>query len=140
MSRAYLCVSVATVSDRQRGGEPREPLSFAGVTTGVVRRIHPLFERFGARPTYLLSADVLRSPSGIEAFRNVLPGAELGTHLDLETSSERAALTEVTDLFIRAFDHQPQSFRAGPAGLGPASLGLLESLGVPGPAPSSRCP
>jgi len=129
MSRAYLCVSVATVADRDRGGGTRHPRSFQGVTDGVASRIHPFFERFGAKPTYLLSADVLGDPGCLEAFRGLAPSSELGTHLDAATSSERAALTEVTDLFIRAFGHQPQSFRAGPDGLGPDSIGILESLG-----------
>ena len=60
MSRAYLCVSIDTESDKGKGWRSRRPMSFEGITDGVVERLHPLFERFGAKPTYLLSPEVLR--------------------------------------------------------------------------------
>ena len=129
MTRAYLCVSVATVSDRDRGGGRRCPPSFEGITDGVLRRIHPFFERFGAKPTYLLSPDVLRDPYCLETFGRLAACSELGTHLDQPAANERDALTEVTDLFIRAFGHQPQSFRGVAGGREPAPIAILESLG-----------
>jgi hypothetical protein len=149
MSRAYLCVSIDTESDKGAGWRSRRPLSFGGITDGVFRRLHPLFARFGAKPTYLLSPEVIRDEASIEAFRRIAPSCELGTHLhgefaepgahepevtlafqrDYTPEVERQKLTYLTDLFIRAFDHQPQSFRAGRFGIGPASIGILESLG-----------
>jgi hypothetical protein len=137
MSRAYLCVSIDTVSDRAKGWKPRHPRSFAGITDGVVERIHPLFERFGARPTYLLAPEVLGDPACVAAFRALAPTCELGTHLAHFASDraaaapevERAELTSLTDAFIRAFEHQPQSFRTSRFRIGPTSIGLLESLG-----------
>jgi hypothetical protein len=149
MSRAYLCVSIDTESDKGRGWRSRRPMSFDGIHDGVVKRLHPLFERFGAKPTYLLSPEVLRDEGCVETFRKLAPSSELGTHLhgeyaepgasdpdvtkdfqrDYPPAVERQKLTYLTDLFIRAFDHQPQSFRAGRFGIGPASIGILESLG-----------
>jgi hypothetical protein len=149
MSRAYLCVSIDTESDKGKGWRSRRPMSFEGITDGVVKRLHPLFERFGAKPTYLLSPEVLRDEACVEIFRKLAPSCELGTHLhgeyaepgafepevtavfqrDYTPDVERQKLTYLTDLFIRAFDHQPQSFRAGRFGIGPASIGILESLG-----------
>ncbi len=149
MSRAYLCVSIDTGSDKARGSRARRPRSFEGITDGVVKRIHPLFERFGAKPTYLLSPEVLRDAACVDAFRKLAASAELGTHLvgeyadpgasdpeitqefqrDYPPEIERQKVTYLTDLFIRAFDHQPQAFRAARSGVGPASFGILESLG-----------
>jgi hypothetical protein len=132
MSRAYLCVSVDTgVDEGQRGGSAR---SFRGITDGVLARIHPLFERFEAKPTYLLSAAVLGDPACVEAFRRLASSADLGTLRVVEPAPgehdrERESLTGLTDDFIRALDHQPQSCRVGPSALGPSSLGILESLG-----------
>jgi hypothetical protein len=124
-------------------------MSFEGVKDGVVRRLQPMFETFGAKPTYLLSPEILKDEGCVEVFRKLAPRCELGTHLhgeyaepgafepdvtrdfqrDYPPDVERQKLTYLTDLFIRAFDHQPLSFRAGRFGIGPASIGILESLG-----------
>jgi hypothetical protein len=132
---------VAVVGDRDRDGGAREPGSFAGVTDGVVSRIHPFFERFGAKPTYLLAADVLRDAQCLAIARRLASSSELGTHLDGTGGPEgdREALTQVTDLFIRAFDHQPQSFRGGVAGPPPGTIGHLESLGYAVDASVTPC-
>ena len=149
MSRAYLCVSIDTESDKGKGWRSKSPLAFTGVSDGVVRRLQPMFEAFGAKPTYLLSPEVLRDPQCLEIFKGLEPRSELGTHLhgeyaepdafepevtlqfqrDYTPEVERQKLTYLTDLFIRAFGYQPRSFRAGRFGIGPASLGILESLG-----------
>ena len=112
MSRAYLCLSIGVESDQARGGKARHPSSFDGITDGVVARLHPLFDRFDAKPTYLLSAEVMRDATSVAAFARLAPSCELGTLGTLAAEGgDRHALTELTDLFIRAFGHQPQSFR-----------------------------
>lgn len=121
MSRAYLCVSIDTEAD--------EDGTLEGVTDGVVRRIHPLFERFCAKPTYLLSPEVLAAEAGVTVFRALASSCDLGTLGRSGGDLERTELTAVTDHFIRAVDYQPQSFRARGSALGPASIGTLESLG-----------
>lgn len=149
MAGAYLCVSIDTESDKDRRWRSRRPMSFEGVHEGVVRRLQPVFERLGAKPTYLLSPEVLRDEACVETLRKLAPSCELGTHLhgehaepgafeperttelqrDYPPELERQKLTSLTDLFIRAFDHQPQSFRAGRFGVGSSTIGILESLG-----------
>ena len=148
MSRAYLCVSIDTECDKGKGWRCRKPMSFEGVRDGVAKRLHPLFSHFGAKPTYLLSPEVLLDSGCVETFRRLMPSCELGAHLhgeyaephafepnvtsafqrDYTPDVERQKLTYLTDLFIRAFGHRPRSFRAGRFGLGSASLGILESL------------
>jgi hypothetical protein len=148
-SRAYLCVSIDTECDKGAAWRCRRPMAFSGVHDGVRERLQPLFESFGAKPTYLLSPVVLRDEACVELFRSLERDAELGTHLhgeyaepdafepdvttafqrDYTPEVERQKLTYLTDLFIRAFGHQPQSFRAGRFGIGAASIGILESLG-----------
>jgi hypothetical protein len=149
MSRAYLCVSIDTECDKGKGWRSRRPMSFDGIHDGVAKRLQPLFASFGAKPTYLLSPEVLRDERSVEALRALEPGSELGTHLhgeyaepgafepdvtrdfqrDYPPELEREKLTYLTDLFIRAFSQQPVSFRAGRFGVGAASIGILESLG-----------
>lgn len=149
MSRAYLCVSIDTESDKGKGWLSRRPMAFDGVTDGVVKRLQPLFEAHGAKPTYLLSPEILRDEGCVDVFRKLESTCELGTHLhgeyaepgahepakttdfqrDYPPDVERQKLTYLTDLFIRAFGHQPRSFRAGRFGIGPETIGILESLG-----------
>ncbi len=124
-------------------------MSFAGVEDGIVKRLQPMFESFGAKPTYLLSPEVLRDAACAETFRALASRCELGTHLhgeyaepgafepdvtrvfqrDYTPQIERQKLTYLTDLFIKTLDHQPQSFRAGRFGIGPQTIPILESLG-----------
>ena len=149
MSRAYLCVSIDTECDKGKGWLSKKPMAFDGVHDGVVKRLQPLFARHGAKPTYLLSPEVIRDPRCAEALRAIEGSCELGTHLhgeyaepgafepdltkdfqrDYAPDVEREKMTYLTDLFIRAFGHQPRSFRAGRFGIGPASVSILESLG-----------
>jgi hypothetical protein len=148
-SRAYLCVSIDTECDKGKAWRCQKPMAFAGIHDGVVKRLAPLFASFGAKATYLLSPEVLRDEACVEVFRALDASAELGTHLhgeyaepdafepdvtsvfqrDYTPEVERQKLTYLTDLFIRAFGHQPQSFRAGRFGIGRESIGILESLG-----------
>ena len=149
MSRAYLCVSIDTECDKGRGWICKKPMAFEGIHEGVVNRLAPLFAEYGAKPTYLLSPEVLRDERCVEALKKLDATSELGTHLhgeyaepdawepdvtkdfqrDYEPEVERKKLTYLTDLFIRAFGHQPMSFRAGRFGIGTSSIPILESLG-----------
>jgi hypothetical protein len=124
-------------------------MSFEGVHDGVVNRLQPLFAKHGAKATYLLSPEVLRDEKCLETFKAIEGSCELGTHLhgeyaepgawepdvthefqrDYTPDIERQKLTYLTDLFVRAFSHQPLSFRAGRFGIGTSSIEILESLG-----------
>lgn len=148
MSRAYLCISIDTECDKGKGWRSKKPMSFAAIHEGVVHRLQPMFSEFGAKPTYLLSPEVLKDDASVTALR-ALQGVELGTHLhgeyaepdafepdmtkdfqrDYTPEIERQKLTYLTDAFIRAFDYQPLSFRAGRFGIGSSSIEILESLG-----------
>lgn len=149
MSRAYLCVSIDTECDKGPAWRSRRPMSFAGVHVGIVERLQPLFASYGAKPTYLVSPEVIRDPQSAEELRAIGASCELGAHLhgeyaepgawepevtrdfqrDYEGDVEQRKLTYLTDQFIRAFEHQPVSFRAGRFGIGPRTIGILESLG-----------
>ncbi len=149
MSRAYLCVTIDTECDKGPAWKTRRPLAFEGIHEGVARRLQPLFGEYRAKPTYLLSPEVLRDARSVDLFRSLASSVALGTHLhgelaepfafepdvtsvfqrDYTPELERAKLTSLTDLFIRAFDHQPQAFRAGRFGIGPSTIGILEDLG-----------
>jgi hypothetical protein len=149
MSRAYLCVSIDTECDKGPGWRSQRPMSFAGIRVGVLERLQPLFASFGAKPTYLLSPEVLRDERSVEELGRIASCCELGSHLhgeyaepdawepevtkdfqrNYDPETEQKKLTYLTDQFIRAFHHQPASFRAGRFGIGPRTIGILEGLG-----------
>ncbi len=149
MAHAYLCVGIDTECDKGAGWRCERPLAYAGILEGVAGRLQPLFRQHRAKATYLLSPEVMRDEASVEALRRLDGDHELGTHLhgefaepgryepdvtavfqrDYAPDVERQKLVDTTDLFIRAFGHQPRSFRAGRFGIGPNTVGILESLG-----------
>lgn len=152
MPDVYLCVTIDCECDKGPAWRVRRPLSFQGVVDGIAKRLQPMFERRGAMPTYLLSAEVMRDERSVGAIRALDRGGnrcELGTHLhgeliepdahepdvtaafqrDYPPSIEREKLTNLTSLFSDVFGRAPRAFRAGRFGIGPASIGILEDLG-----------
>jgi peptidoglycan/xylan/chitin deacetylase (PgdA/CDA1 family) len=146
--RAFLCVTIDCECDKGPAWRTRKPLTFDGVHEGIAERLHPLFRRFGAKPTYLLSPELLRDARCVERFAS-LEGCELGTHLhgelaepdafepdvtnavqrDYPESVERAKISWLTGAFRAAFGRPPSSFRAGRFGLGPNTVSILQDLG-----------
>jgi hypothetical protein len=149
MSGVFLAVTIDCECDKGARWKARSPLAFEGVTEGIGRRLAPLFRAYRAKPTYLVSPEVLRDAESVEVLSARGAGSELGTHLHGEYAEPGAFEPDVTSAFQRdyppevegqklaylteqfrsAFGRSPRSFRAGRFGVGPASMGLLESLG-----------
>jgi hypothetical protein len=141
-------VTIDCECDKGPAWRTRRPLAFDGVHVGIAERLHPLFQRSGAKPTYLLSPELLRDPRCVERLA-ALSGCELGTHLhgelaepgafepevtqavqrDYPPAVERAKLAWLTDAYRDAFGRAPRSFRAGRFGIGSSTVGILEDLG-----------
>jgi len=149
MSGVLLAVTIDCECDKGARWRSKSPLAFEGVREGVGRRLAPLFRAYGAKPTYLVSPEVLRDAESVDILAAQSAGAELGTHLHGEYAEPGAFEPDVTSAFQRdyppgvegqklasltssfrdAFGRSPRSFRAGRFGVGPESMGLLESLG-----------
>jgi hypothetical protein len=147
--RPILCVTIDCERDKGPGWRARRPQSFTGVHQGLGQRLDPLFRRFGVKPTYLLSPEVMRDDAAAECIARLPGSAERGTHLHAEyigpdlddgaeslifqaalaPAQERAKLEALTRLFTRTYGERPRSFRAGRFGIGAASLGILADLG-----------
>jgi hypothetical protein len=146
---AYLVISIDCECDKGPKWRSEAPLAFSGVGEGIGRRLQPLFRRYGAKATYLLSAEVMRDEESARLLRTLEGDHELGTHLhgeyaepgafepevttvfqrDYPRDVESDKLTYLTDLFRKVFDRQPTSFRAGRFGVGPNTIPILEGLG-----------
>lgn len=145
----YLCVSIDCECDKGPGWRTQKPLAFSAVSVGIGERLQPLFRHYHAKPTYLLSPEVMRDARSLETLVALDGEAELGAHLhgefaepgafepdvtsavqgQYDRDTECQKLTYLTDFFRTSFGHSPRSFRAGRFGIGRHSLGLLQDLG-----------
>jgi glycosyltransferase involved in cell wall biosynthesis/Tfp pilus assembly protein PilF len=147
-----LLVTIDTECDKSSTWRTASPLTFRGVTEAIPDRLQPLFARFGIRPTYLLSPEVMTHPESVAALK-ACRDVELTTHLhgdyavpqiktwdfagtttdemqwEYGAELERAKMATLTEMFRQQFGFQPLSFRAGRFGAGPHTGRILQELG-----------
>jgi hypothetical protein len=153
----FLCVTLDTEVDRDPLWRISNPVSFSSITRGIPELLSPLFRKYGVKPTYLLSAEVMedRQSVGVLLELQRRGEAELGTHLHVEfvephrtlfresmagfdadatqnqlsAELEEQKLQNLTDSFVRSFGHPPTAFRAGRFAMGQHTLPILAKLG-----------
>ncbi|APS00111.1 hypothetical protein [Pajaroellobacter abortibovis] len=145
----FLCISIDCECDKGLRWQVQKPISFRGIWEGIQSSLQPLFEHYRAKPTYLLSPEVIQDEQSAEMLMSLGKRAELGTHLHGEwldpnafepnetdtlqceytPEEEYLKLEGLTSLFSSTFSYRPTSFRAGRFGIGKHSLGFLERLG-----------
>lgn len=147
-----LLVTIDVECDKSPSWHTAVPLRFRGVTEAIPGLLQPLFARYGIRPTYLLSPEVLADDECVAVLRG-LRDVELGTHLhgeyvgpppeidppdesvtlamqgDYPPEIERAKLRTLTDRFRERMGYAPTAFRAGRFGIGRHSGRWLYELG-----------
>lgn len=129
------------------------PLTFRGVTEGIGRRLHPLFEKYNIVPTYLINNVVMEDTESVDFFRSLKGRFELGAHLHPEfigpdkryddyagkkgeanccfytPEIEFEKIRSITSLFKEKFGYQPTSFRAGRFSAGANTISSLMKAG-----------
>ena len=113
----------------------------------MLPRLQKLFDRYGIRPTYLVSYPVVSTPWAADILHEVLSRqkCEIGAHLhpwntppvteeinqrnsmlkNLPYELQAAKLTELTEKIAAVFGRRPASFRAGRWALGPDTVKAL---------------
>lgn len=148
-------VTIDTEVDKSRNWRISNPVSFRSVLEGVPNVLTPLFDRYGVKPTYFLSPEVIERPDCVATLKELGSRAELGTHLHAEfigpgrrlhidnmagasahalqcqdsREVEAEKLANLTKLFQDAFGYAPKSFRSGRFGMSPHTLEILAALG-----------
>jgi len=147
----YFSVTIDTECDKDKEWRVTKPFAFKSVTEAVPAVLQPVFDKFGIKPVYLLSPEVIADDASVSVLKNAKEkGAELGTHLhgefigpgeNLETEKtyvsqsilnpvvEYEKLENLTKLFSEKFGFNPVSFRAGRFGLGSETFNNLKKLG-----------
>lgn len=142
-----LAISIDVECDKNERWEVRSPLGFRGVEQGIGEHLTRLFREYGARPTYLVSPEVMRHEDSVQLLK-ALDVCELGAHLHpefvrlsgevLRTTAvacmmpEERELRDIADLadsFTTVFGRRPLSYRAGRYGASSRSLRILADLG-----------
>lgn len=150
-----LVVSIDTEVDKSANWRISDPPSYRSIVEAVPRIFSPLFERYDANPTYLLSPEVIEDDEVAGVLADLGTSAELGTHLHTQfveprrelwpadmggraadhvqrqypRDVEAAKLGALTELFTGRFGRPPTSFRSGRYGSSEHTLELLAGLG-----------
>lgn len=155
MTAQALVISIDTEVDKGPDWKIADPPTFRSIVDAVPGLLSPLFDRYGAIPTYLLSPEVIDDDAASGVLAGLDGRAELGTHLHPQfvepgrqlwpenmggkgadhiqsqypKDVEAGKLCTITDSFTARFGRRPTSFRAGRYGAGPHTLELLAGLG-----------
>lgn len=147
--KVYVLVTIDTECDKGNPGwDIARPLAFRNIPLQK-ELLMPLFNKYGIKPTFLLSPEVIKDEGSVLLFKS-LPNVELGTHLHeefiapnsnektnrtkgiqalLEPDLEKEKLKNLTELFIKNFGYTPKSFRSGRFGSSPYTTKFLADLG-----------
>lgn len=141
--------------DAGRKWKTSDPATYIGVTEGIPS-LQALCDRYGVKPTYLISPAVMVDGASVELLGSLdRQCSELGSHLhgeyippmaryegpdfsgcdpgemqcDYAPSIEYGKLLNLTNMFERLFGYRPRSFRAGRFGARAWTIACLEALG-----------
>ena len=153
MHQIYLTFTIDTEPDSSGDSwNYREPLSFRGVEEGIGKILVPLFEKYGARPTYMVNNVVMNDEKSVMILHS-LENCELGAHLHpefieperwfenpgghggkcnlcfLSQDVEEQKIRNITALFKEKFGYAPRSFRAGRWSARGNTVRVLSELG-----------
>jgi hypothetical protein len=150
MSRGvFLLAGIDTESDNQWDLEARASPTFENIY--ALPQLHGRFERFGVRPTYLVTHPVATDPRSVEILRFLLlrGTCEIGAHHHawetppcagedvrshpyaawLPPARFEAQLAELTNAIQTATGERPVSYRSGRFGFSPHHVAPLERAG-----------
>jgi len=155
----YFVITIDTEADHSTNWTKSNPLAFNSIIYSIPNLLEPLFKKYEAIGTYLLTAEVLENDKAVEVIKNI-DSCELGTHLhpeyigpekrylkydgtysmefsnNLDVRIEREKLCNLTKLFEEKIGYRPVVYRGGKFGfsyntaLSLASLGYLVDTSV----------
>ena len=145
----YLLVGIDTEGDNQWSAEARLNQTFENIY--ALPRLHALFQKHRARPTYLITWPVARDPRSAAVLRDLLKGrdCEIGAHhhawetppctaedvrrhpyaLQLPPDQFAAQVASLTDAITEAVGERPLSYRSGRFGFSASHVCDLERAG-----------
>jgi hypothetical protein len=148
-STPALLVGIDTEGDNQWDARARQHQTFENIY--ALPRLHEFFERYGVRPTYLVTYPVVRDPRSRDTLAELLArgNTEIGAHhhawetppctpedvarhpyaLALPLAQFDAQLEALTGAIAAGVGSRPVSYRSGRFGFSPAHVSSLERAG-----------
>ncbi|MGD0552343.1 MAG: hypothetical protein ABSB25_06795 [Sedimentisphaerales bacterium] len=149
------CITIDTEPDCDVHWKRSRPLTFESVTFGIPSILRPIWDKFGIRPVYFVSPEVVENDQCCRTLKDEMGrGAEMGTHLHSEyiepqrkyedisgTASdefpcfaydaeiESAKIKNLTELIEKKLGVRPVSYRAARYGADLDTIKALEKLG-----------
>jgi hypothetical protein len=150
-----ICITIDTEPDCDVHWRRSQPLTFESVTFGIPCILRPIWDKFGIRPVYFVSPEVVENDKCCSVLTDEIGrGAEIGTHLHSEyiepqkkhedsagTASdefpccaydaqvESAKIRNLTELIETRLGVRPVSYRAARYGADIDTIKALEKLG-----------
>src|ERR1043166_745739 len=114
----YLAGTIDTECDKGPAWRVQQPIGYRSVLEGVPQRLQPLFDRVGAKPTYLLSPEIIEHDECVATLQQLSGGVELGTHLHGEfIEPNRPPMESITMTSDRQRQYDPAVERSKLANL-----------------------
>lgn len=150
--KIFLVISVDVEIDKSPNWSISKNETFISVLKGIPWLLTPIFEKYYAKPTYLLSPEVIENTDCVKVIKN-LKNCEIGTHLHGDVIEPRKRIKRLaceqtrdmqcfytgelefqkmknlTELFLHKFGSFPKSFRAGRFAASSRTINFLEKLG-----------
>ncbi len=149
------CITIDTEPDCDIHWKRSQPLTFESVTVGIPQILRPIWNRFGVKPVYFVSPEVVENEQCCRVLRDEMQSdAEIGTHLHSEyigpqkkhetiagTTSyefpcnaydnkvESAKIKNLTEMIENNLGTRPVSYRAARYGADIDTIKILEKLG-----------
>jgi hypothetical protein len=146
------CITIDTEPDCDVNWKRSRPVTFESVTFGIPSILRPIWDKFGIRPVYFVSPEVVENDECCRTLKDeIARGAEIGTHLHSEyiepqrkhediagTASDEfpcfaydaeiefAKIKNLTELIEKKLGVRPVSYRAARYG---ADLDTIKALG-----------
>lgn len=150
--KIYFVITIDTEADHSLDWKKSNPLTFRSITESIPAMLQPLFEKYRAIGTYLLTVEVLENDKAVQVMRGI-EQCELGTHLhadyvepekkffeyagtysstfthDYDPGIEREKISNITKLFQRKIGYRPIVYRGGKFGFSSNTALSLLNLG-----------
>ncbi len=154
MEKSFV-ITIDTEPDCDTSWKRSDPLAFESVLIGIPQILRPIWNKFGIKPVYFVSPEVVRNTQCCEVLKGETQlGAEIGTHLHSEyiepqkkhenfagtlskefpcfaysTEIESEKIKNLTDLIEKNLGIHPVSYRAARYGADLDTIKSLEKLG-----------